>query len=100
MLRTTLRVFFADQEQIVDNSSNRIRCTVKSSIKPLPFGLFISNKFQGGGGLIETGRVLEREGLFNLDLYKELECKVEKLNIEYVEVHAAEAQKQIRPSNM
>ena len=58
----------------------------KSSIKPLPFGLFISNKFQGG--IIETGRVLEREGLFNLvkmvvsALYKELECKVEKLNIE------------------
>ena len=39
-------------------------------------------------GLIETGRVLEREGLFNLvkmvvsALHKELECKVEKLNIE------------------
>ena len=61
----------------------------KSSIKPLPFGLFISNKFQGErGGLIETGRVSVREGLFNLvkmvasALYKELECKVEKLNIE------------------
>ena len=62
----------------------------KSSIKPLPFGLFISNKFQeeGGGGLIETGRVSVREGLLNLvkmvvsALYKELECKVEKLNIE------------------
>ena len=40
----------------------------------------------GGGGLIETGRVLEREGSFNLvkmvvsALHKELECKVEKLN--------------------
>ena len=34
---------------------------------PPPFGLFILNKFQGGGGgLIETGHVLEREGLFNL----------------------------------
>ena len=60
----------------------------KSSIKPLPFGLFISNKFQGEGGLIETGRVSVREGLLNLvkmvvsALYKELECKVEKLNIE------------------
>ena len=59
----------------------------KSSIKPLPFGLFISNKFQEeGGGLIETGRVSVREGLLNLvvvsALYKELECKVEKLNIE------------------
>ena len=60
----------------------------KSSIKPLPFGLFIWNKFPGEGGLIETGRVLEREGLFNLvkmvvsALYKELESKVKKLNIE------------------
>ena len=61
----------------------------KSSIKPLPFGLFISTSFRGrGGGVIETGRVSVREGLFNLvkmvvsALYKELECKVEKLNIE------------------
>ena len=84
MLRTTLRVFFADQEEIVDNSSNRIKCTVNPLLTPLPFGLFISNKFQGG--IIETGRVLEREGLFNLvkmmvlALHRELECKVENLN--------------------
>ena len=63
MLRTTLRGFFADQEQIVDNSSNRIRCTVKSSIKPLPFGLFISNKFQGGGGLNRDGARIREGGL-------------------------------------
>ena len=84
MLHTTLRVFFADQEEIVDNSSNRIRCTVNPLLTPLPFGLFIANKFRGGG--IETGHVLERKGLFNLvkmvvsALHKELECKVEKLN--------------------
>ena len=49
MLRTTLGVFFADQEEIVDNSSNRIRCTVNPQLTPLPFGLFISNTFQGEG---------------------------------------------------
>ena len=56
-----------DQEEIVDKSSNRIRMYCKSSINPppLPFGLFISSKFQGGG-VIETGHVLERERLFNL----------------------------------
>ena len=76
--------FFADQEEIVDNSSNRLRCTVNPLLTPLPFGLFISKNFQGG--LIETGRVLEREGSFNLvkmvvsALHKELEYKVEKLN--------------------
>ena len=76
-----------DQEEIVDNSSNRIRCTVNPLLTPLPFGLFIANKFRGGGGrVIETGHVLERKGLFNLvkmvvsALHKELECKVEKLN--------------------
>ena len=37
------------------------------------------------GGLIETGGIFERRGLFNLEmtmvsvLHKELECKVEKL---------------------
>ena len=86
MLHTTLIGFFADQEEIVDNSSNRIRCTVNPLLTPLPFGLFIANKFQGGGGVIETGHVLERKGLFSLvkmvvsALHKELECKVEKLN--------------------
>ena len=42
--------FFADQEEIVDNSSNRTRCSVNPLLTPLPFGLFKSNKFQGGGG--------------------------------------------------
>ena len=62
-------------------------------------------RFGGGGGLIETGRVLERKGLFDLvkivvsALHEELECKV-KSSIEEVEVHAAKGQKQIRPSNM
>ena len=86
MLHTTLIGFFADQEEIVDNSSNRIRCTVNPLLTPLPFGLFIANKFRGGGGVIEMGHVLERKGLFNLvkivvsALHKELECKGEKLN--------------------
>ena len=63
MLRTTLRVFFADQEEIVDNSSNRIRCTVNPLLTPLPFGLFISNKFQAGGrGNRDGARI--REGGF------------------------------------
>ena len=35
---STLRVFFADQEEIVDSSSNRIRCTVNPLLTPLPFG--------------------------------------------------------------
>ena len=34
----------------------------KSSIKS-PGGLFISNPFGGGGGLIETGDLFERGGL-------------------------------------
>ena len=85
MLHTTIKFFFADQEEIVDNSSNRIRRTVNPLLTTLPFGLFIANKFRGGG-VIETGHVLERKGLFNLvkmvvsALHKELECKVEKLN--------------------
>ena len=66
MLRMTWRVFFADQEEIVDKSSNRIKCTVNPLLTPLPFGLFMSNKFQGRGMGIETGHVLEREGLFNV----------------------------------
>ena len=50
MLGTTLRVFFVDQEEIVDNSSNRIRCTVNLLLTSLPFSLFISNTFHGGEG--------------------------------------------------
>ena len=57
MLRTTLRVFFADQGEIVDNSSNRIRCTVNPILTALPFGLFISNKFQRGGGNRDGARI-------------------------------------------
>ena len=47
---------------------------------------FISNRFEGGGALIEMG------GLFNLAkkmvsiLYKELECIVEKLKYKKLEV--------------
>ena len=53
----------------------------------------------GGGALNRDGRVLEREGLYNLvkmvvsAIHKELECKVES------SIQAAEDQKQIRPSN-
>ena len=56
----------------------------KSSINPP--SLFVQFYCLGGGGLIETGRVLEREGLFKLvkmmvsALHKEVECIVEKLN--------------------
>ena len=50
MLGTTLRGFFVDQEEIVDNSSNRMRCTVNLLLTPLPFSLFISNTFHGGRG--------------------------------------------------
>ena len=62
----------------------------KSSIKPPSLWLiYFKHVSRGGGGgreVIETGRVLEREGLFDLvkmvvsALHKELECKVEKLN--------------------
>ena len=64
----------------------------KSSIMP-PGGLFISNTFEGGGGLIETGGLFFRgKGLFNLGKtmisvpYKELEDKVEKLKYKKLEV--------------
>ena len=57
MLRTTLGVFFADQGEIVDNSSNRIRCTVNPLLTPFPFGLFISNKFQREGGNRDEARI-------------------------------------------
>ena len=60
----------------------------KSSIKPPGGGgggLFISSPFETEGGLIETGGLFERRGLFNLKttmasvLHKELEYKVQKL---------------------
>ena len=64
MIRTTLRVFFADQEEMVDNSSNGIRCTVNPLLTPpLPFGLFISNTFWGGGGVNRDGARIREEGL-------------------------------------
>ena len=76
--------FFADQEEIVDNSSNRIRCTVNPLLTSLSFAVNYFKHVWGGG--VETGHVLEREGLFKLvkivvsALHKELESIVEKLN--------------------
>ena len=60
----------------------------------LPLDLFISNTFEGERGLIEIGGLFERGGggLINLAktmvsvLRKELECKVEKLNCNKLEV--------------
>ena len=87
MLRSTLRVFFAEQEEIVDNSSNRIRCSVNPLLTLSLWLIYFKHASGvGGGGVIKTGHVLERESLFNLvkmvvsALLKELECKVEKLN--------------------
>ena len=55
MLRTTLTGFFAGQEQVVDNASNRIRCTVNPLLNPFPSAyLFQTSLRRGGGGLIET----------------------------------------------
>ena len=71
---------------MVDNSSNGIRCTLNPLLTPPPFPLAYLFQTRFGGGLIETGRVLEREGLFDLvkmvvsALHEELECKVEKFN--------------------
>ena len=61
--------FFAYQEEIVDKSSNRIKCTVIPLLTPPPPSLWLIYFKQVSGrrgGLIETGHVLEREGLFNL----------------------------------
>ena len=69
---------------MVDNSSNGIRCNVNPLLTPPSLWLIYFKHVSGG--LIETGRVLEREGLFDLvkmvvsALHEELECKVEKLN--------------------
>ena len=85
MLRTTLTGFFADQEQVVDNASNRIRCTVNPLLNPFPSAYLFQTSFGGGnrdGARIREGGQ-EREGKMVVSaLYKELECKVEKLNIE------------------
>ena len=85
MLRTTLTGFFADQEQVVDNASNRIRCTVNPLLNPFPSAYLFQTSFGGdnrdGARIREGGQ--EREGKMLVSaLYKELECKVEKLNIE------------------
>ena len=42
--------FFADQEEIVDNSSNRIRCTVNPLLTSLPFAVIYFKHVWGGGG--------------------------------------------------
>ena len=65
MLRMAWRVF-ADQEEIVDKSSNRIKCTVNPLLTHPPSLWLIYFKQVSGRGVIETGHVLEREGLFNL----------------------------------
>ena len=57
MLRTTFTGFFADQEQVVDNASNRSRCTVNPLLNPFPSAYLFQTSFGGGGGVIETGRV-------------------------------------------
>ena len=50
MLRTTLGVFFADQEQIVDNSSNHIRYTVNPLLNSFPLAYLFETSFGGKGG--------------------------------------------------
>ena len=56
-----------------------------SSIRPPGRLIYFKPIWGGGGGLIETGGVFERGGLFNLKttmvsvLHKELDYKVEKL---------------------
>ena len=58
-----------------------------TTVNPLltPPGGYLFQAHLRGGGLIETGGLFERRGLFNLEmtmvsvLHKELECKVEKL---------------------
>ena len=46
----------------------------------------ISSPFEGGGGLIETGRLFNLEMMMVSVLYKELEYKVEKLRYKKLEV--------------
>ena len=42
--------FFADQEEIVYNSSNRIRCTVNPLLTSLSFAVIYFKHVWGGGG--------------------------------------------------
>ena len=60
MLRTTLTGFFADQEQVVDNASNRIRCTVNPLLNPFPSAYLFQTSFGGGGGNRDGARIRER----------------------------------------
>ena len=68
----------------------------KSSIKPPRGAYLFQTNLSGGGGLIETGDLFERGGLFNLEktmvsiLHKKLEYKVETLKYKKVGSHAAE----------
>ena len=76
--------FYCSLRNVYDNKRDTLALVYrKSSIKP-PGGLFILNILEVGGYL--------RKGLFNLAkkmvpvLYKELECKVEKLKYKKLEV--------------
>ena len=62
MLCATLRVFFADQEQIVDNSSNRIRCTVNPPLNPFHLA-YLFQQVSGGGGVNRDGARISEGGL-------------------------------------
>ena len=50
MLRTTFTGFFADQEQVGDNASNRIRCTVNPPLNPFHLAYLFQTSFRGRGG--------------------------------------------------
>ena len=63
MLRTTLTGFFADQEQVVDNASNRIRCTVNPLLNPFPSAYLFQTSFRGGGGGNRDGARIREGGL-------------------------------------
>ena len=63
MLCATLRVFFADQEQIVDNSSNRIRCTVNPPLNPFHLAYLFQTSFRGRGGVNRDGARISEGGL-------------------------------------
>ena len=64
MLCATLRVFFADQEQIVDNSSNRIRCTVHPPLNPFHLAYLFQTSFRRrGGGVNRDGARISEGGL-------------------------------------